>query len=152
MTKRKRGQRGKPPLMLRVPPGLRDRPLWVFMGFMTFVGGLSYVAGFAESTISSAVTKNGLRVWGVVFAIAGLGLMVATLKAKRALEKLALRAFSASLLVYGGWLLVVVPFQRAVIPALYVLLLAVTAETRRWGVTHVINTAVAISEQVHHEP
>ena len=149
MTKRKRGQLSKPPLMLRIPPGLRDRPAWVFIGFMTFVGGISYVAGFAESTISTAVTKNGLRVWGAVFAIAGLGLMLATMKAKPALEKLALRVFSASLLVYGGWLLVVVPIQKAMIPVIYVFLLAVVAELRRWGVTHMINTAVAISQQVN---
>jgi hypothetical protein len=92
----------KTPWVMRLPRGLRDQPAWVFIGFLVTLGGLGFVTGLTESSVSQAIGTTGLRVWGAVLLLSGLGVLSATLSAKPALEKLALRVLSLCMFVYVG--------------------------------------------------
>jgi hypothetical protein len=114
----------------RLPTGLRDQPAWVFIGFLIGVVGLTYVAGISESSISRAVGVNGLRVWGAFLMCSGFGVVWATIGASHALERLSLRLLSICLLVYSGWLLTVVSWQRAAMTLALTVVLVLLAEIR----------------------
>jgi hypothetical protein len=102
----------KKPWIMRLPRGLREQPAWVFIGILVTLGGLGFVTGLTESSVSEAIGPTGLRVWGAVLLLSGLGVLTATLSARPALEKLALRALSVSMAVYAGYLFVVIDWQR----------------------------------------
>lgn len=118
------------PLISRVPRGLREQPGWVFIGVLMMLVGLGYVTNYTESTIVNAVGVTGMRIWGTSLFLTGCLLILATIRAKVALEKLALRILSCNMLMYGGWLLSVTSFRRVAMTVVLALLLAVTAELR----------------------
>lgn len=127
---RKAAGDGRTPWILRLPAGLRHQPAWVWIGLLLGLAGVSYVVGFTESSITEAVPPATVRVWGFFLAFGGFGVMVATLRADAALEKLALRVMSVCMAVYMGWLLVVVDFRRAVFGLALVVSLIGLAEVR----------------------
>lgn len=120
----------KPPLTMRLPRGLREQPAWVFIGCLFFLVGLTYLTGFTESVISKAIGEMGLRVWGGSLMACGGGLVWATVAARPALEKLALRATSLTLVAYTGYLLTVTNFQKAAMTIALSVLLIGLAEFR----------------------
>jgi hypothetical protein len=101
---------------MRLTPGLRDQPAWIFIGTLVALAGLSYLLGIAESTnITRVLDERWLRVWGGFLFVSG-GLVVgSTLATNKALERMSLRFLSLGLLVYMGWILTAVPFSRATI-------------------------------------
>lgn len=120
----------KTPWIMRLPRGLRDQPAWVFIGFLVTLGGLGFVTGLTESSVSMAIGTTGLRVWGAVLLLSGLGVLSATLSARPALEKLALRALSLCMFVYVGYLFVVVDWKRVAMSAILCAVLIGLAEIR----------------------
>lgn len=120
----------KPPLIMRMPRGLREQPAWVFIGVLIAFSGLTFAAGLSESMVAKAIGDFGLRVWGVVLTLAGVLLVAAVIKAKPALEKLALRTMSCTLMAYAGYLLLVAPFKRTVMSVVLVVILCGLAEFR----------------------
>jgi hypothetical protein len=120
----------KTPWVMRLPRGLRDQPAWVFIGFLVTLGGLGFVTGLTESSVSQAIGTTGLRVWGAVLLLSGLGVLSATLSAKPALEKLALRVLSLCMFVYVGYLFVVVDWKRVAMSAILCAVLIGLAEIR----------------------
>lgn len=120
----------KTPWIMRLPRGLRDQPAWVFIGFLVTLGGLGFVTGLTESSVSQAIGTTGLRVWGAVLLLSGLGVLSATLSAKPALEKLALRVLSLCMFVYVGYLFVVVDWKRVAMSAILCAVLIGLAEIR----------------------
>lgn len=125
-------QRHRPrtPWILRLPAGLRHQPAWVWIGLLIGLAGVSYVVGFTQSSVTDEVDRVTVRIWGAFLALGGFGVTYATLSARAALEKLALRVMSACLAVYIGWLLVVVDFRRAVFGFALVVSLIGLAEVR----------------------
>lgn len=142
----------KPPLILRLPRGLREQPAWVFIGSLIFLVGLSYLTGFTESVISQAIGMTGLKVWGGILAASGALLISATVYARPALEKLSLRAMTCSLLAYGGYLLTVSSFKRAAMTVVLVILLAGIAEIRTWHLTILIRRSETMTRMLGAEP
>lgn len=118
------------PWIMRLPPGLREQPAWVFIGFLIGIVGLTYVTGVSDSSVARAVGDAGLRVWGCFLAFSGFGVVYATIAAKPALEKLTLRVLSLCMFVYQGWLLAVVDWRRAAMSCVLVLILISLAEVR----------------------
>ena len=118
------------PLIMRLPPGLREQPAWIFIGILIGFTGLSYVSGFTESSVADLVGRTGMRVWGAFLTFAGFGVVVATLKGAPALEKLALRVMSICLTVYALWLATAVDVRRLVMTAVLVGILVLLAEIR----------------------
>lgn len=139
---------GKPPLILRLPLGLREQPAWVFIGVLIFLTGLSYLSGFTESMISHAIGDVGLRVWGGILSLAGFLLVWATVAARPALEKLSLRIMSCSLAAYAGYLLTVTSFKRAAMSVVLTLLLIGIAEIRAWSLTALIRRSEDMAKQL----
>ncbi len=120
----------KPPLVTRVPRGLREQPAWVFIGALVMFVGLSYVTGLTESQISKAIGYAGLKVWGAALSLSGALVIVATISAKPSLEKLALRLMSCTSIMYMGYLLTVVSVKRAAMTVALSLVLSGMAEFR----------------------
>jgi hypothetical protein len=120
----------KTPWVMRLPRGLREQPAWVFIGILVTLGGLGFVTGLTESSVSQVVGPVGLRVWGATLLLSGLGVLSATLSAKPALEKLALRALSLCMFVYAGWILTVIDWRRASMSVLLCAVLIGIAEVR----------------------
>ena len=118
------------PLLLRLPRGLREQPAWIFIGFLVGLTGLSYLIGFSQSSISTVVGANALRVWGAFLAFSGFAVVYATFQAKPAFEKLALRTLSICMFVYCGWVLTVIDIRRAAVTTALVLTLVSMAEIR----------------------
>lgn len=136
----------KPPLITRLPIGLREQPAWVFIGILIAFSGLSFVAGIAESAVAQAIGELGLKLWGSVLSISGTLLVVATIRAKAALEKLALRIMSFSLLAYAGYVLVVAPLPRAVMSLTLTLILCGLAEFRVMHLKALMQRAASLAE------
>lgn len=111
MAARKNGP-PKLPWTTRLPRGLREQPGWVFIGLLVGLAGVGYLTGLGQSNITEAVGTTGLRIWGGFLALAGFGVVYATMAAKPALEKLALRWLSLCMFVYTGWLMTVAPLSR----------------------------------------
>lgn len=120
----------KTPWIMRLPRGLREQPAWVFIGVLVTLGGLGFVTGLTESNVSEAIGPTGLRIWGAVLLLSGLGVLSATIAARPALEKLALRVLSLSIFVYAGWLLTVVDWKRAAMSVVLCAVLIGLAEIR----------------------
>lgn len=118
------------PWIMRLPGGLREQPAWVFIGLLIGLAGLGYVTGLSDSSIKQAIGEVGLRVWGTVLMLSGFAVTVATVRARPALEKLALRVMSICMLAYMGWLLTIVDFRRAAMSLVLVLVLVGLAEIR----------------------
>ena len=116
------------PWITRLPTGLREQPAWVFIGFMVGLVGVSYVTGLTQSSIAQAVGPIGIRIWGAFLMASGFGVVWATIRAKHALERMALRFLSTCMFVYLGWLLTVVPIRRASMAVLLGLVLIGLAE------------------------
>lgn len=141
-------KRRKPPLIMRLPRGLREQPAWVFIGALIFLSGLSYLTGFTESVISEAIGEVGLKVWGGVLALTGAALIAATVYARPALEKLSLRAMTCSLMAYTGYLLTVSSFKRAAMTVVLAVLLSGLAEFRVMHLTTLIRRSEEMAEQM----
>lgn len=92
--------------------------------------GLTYLTGFTESSISRAIGESGLRVWGGILMSCGLGLVWSTMASRPALEKLALRSTSLTLVAYTGYLLIVTDVKRAAMTVVLSVLLIGLAEFR----------------------
>lgn len=133
---------------MRVPIGIREQPAWIFIGFLFTLVGLGYVTGFTESTISKAVGDTGLRWWGVALTVSGGLLIAATVKARPALEKLALRILICNMLAYVGWLVAVAPMQKLATTLLLSGALSVLAEFRVRHLTLVIDRAHEIENEL----
>lgn len=118
------------PLILRLPRGLREEPAWVFIGLLVGLVGASYLIGFSESSISVAVGPSGLQLWGGALAFSGFAVVYATIRARPALEKLALRLLSVCMFLYGGWLPLVIGPRRAAMSIALTLILIALAEIR----------------------
>jgi hypothetical protein len=116
---------------MRLPPGLRNQPGWIFIGTLAFLAGLSYAIGIAESTtVTRVLDPEYLRVWGGMLAVSGLLVVTATWSGKTALERMSLRFLSLSFLVYMGWIVVAIPLGRALFTVMMGLALVVLAEIR----------------------
>lgn len=138
----------KPPLIMRMPRGLREQPAWVFIGVLFIFSGLTFAAGIAESMVAKAIGNVGLRIWGTVLTLAGVLLVAAVLKAKPALEKLALRTMTCTLMAYAGYLLLVAPFTRTVLQVVLVLILCGTAELRVIHLKALMARASTLAEEL----
>lgn len=101
--------------VMKLPRGLREQPGWVFIGTLSFLSGLSYMLGISESTITQVINERWLQVWGGFMGLAGVLVVIGTVTVYRPLERLALRFLSLGLLMYMGWILVAVPFEKATI-------------------------------------
>lgn len=143
-----RGQHRKP-LMMRIPVGLREQPAWVFIGILFLSSGVGYLTGFTESNITHALGATGLRVWGGVLTLSGMLLIVATLRARPALEKLALRILTCNLIAYAGWLLAIVPIRRATTTVILSTALILIAEVRVLHLKLLIRSAEEIRRETH---
>jgi hypothetical protein len=62
--------------------------------------------------------------------ISGIGVLAATVSARPAMEKLALRSMSLCMFVYVGWILVVVDWRRSAMTVMLGLMLIWLAEIR----------------------
>lgn len=124
-----------------LPRGLREQPSQVFIGLMMAILGLSYVTGLTESLITVAIGTIGLRIWGALLSLTGLGLVVATIRAKPSLEKLCLRGMALSFLAYTGYLLTVTSAKRAGVTIALAVLLSGVAEIRAQHLTALFNKA-----------
>lgn len=120
----------KLPWTTRLPRGLRDQPAWVFIGLLVGLAGIAYLLGVSQSNITQAVGATGLRIWGGFLALAGFGVVYATMAARMALEKLALRWLSLCMGVYTGWLMTVAPLSRLAMTIVLVSFLIVMCEIR----------------------
>lgn len=118
------------PWFMRLPSGLRDRPAWVFIGFLVGLVGASYMFGFSESRIVEAVGATGIQVWGALLMLAGLGVSITTITARHALERLSLRVLSVCILMYCGWILTIVDLNRAAMTIALGLGLVISAQIR----------------------
>lgn len=116
--------------VLRLPPGVREQPAWIFIGLMITLVGLGYMSGATSSTIQQAIGSGGLKGWGFFLAITGILVTYATWRAKPALEKMALRWLVFSLLAYTSWLLTQVDFKQASMTIILSFILIVLAEIR----------------------
>lgn len=126
---RKKIKRGS--WVMYLPRGLRDQPAWVFIGTLTFLSGLLYVFGFAQSTtLNQVLDADLLRVWGGFEVVAGGLVVYSTVMASRPLERLALRFLSLGLLVYVGWVLTAAPINRAMVTTVTCISLVGLAEIR----------------------
>lgn len=114
----------------RVPIGVREQPAWIFIGVMFVLVGLGYVTGTTKSMLTEAIGTVGLHIWGTSLVLSGLLLIVATTRARPSLEKFALRVLSANIFAYAGWLLTVVPWNRAATTVILSSSLIVLAEFR----------------------
>lgn len=139
---------GKPPLIMRVPRGLREQPAWVFIGVLLALSGLSFAVGFTESMVAQAIGELGLRVWGSALTLSGVLLVAAVVKAKPALEKLALRTMTCTLMAYMGYLLLVAPFKRTVMSVVLTLILCGLAEFRVSHLKALMARASTLAEQL----
>ncbi len=124
--------------MMRLPLGVREQPAWIFIGFMVSLVGFGQTTGLLDSSVSQAVGHIGLKAWGATLMLSGVLVMVATVKGRPSLERLALRLLTCNLVTYLGWLLVVAPFQRAATTVILAVCLAVVCETRVWHLKGVI--------------
>lgn len=120
----------RPPLITRLPRGLREQPAWVFIGVLLFLSGLGYLTGFTQSMITDAIGSTGLKVWGGVLASSGALLVAATMLARPSLEKLALRTMSLTLIAYAGYLMTVASLQRIAMSVILTVILVGLAEFR----------------------
>lgn len=126
----RKGRKQKLPWILRLPRGLREQPAQLFIGILVGLAGVSYLLGVSQSTVTQAVGATGLRIWGALLALSGFGVVYATVRARPALEKLALRILSTCMFVYAGWLLAVVPLSRLGLTVALVLALVSLSEIR----------------------
>lgn len=140
--------RRKVPLIMRLPKGLIEQPAWVFIGFMLAFSGITFVTGYAESTVSRAIGEIGLRVWGAILTITGVLIVAAMIKGKASLEKLALRFMTCTLMAYSGYLLTLVPFKRAGLSAVLVVVLCVAAEFRVMHLKALMSRASTIAKEL----
>lgn len=138
----------KPPLIMRLPRGLREQPAWVFIGVLLTFSGLTYALGLAESAIVKAIGECGLRVWGVALMLSGVLLVTAVVKARPSLEKLALRTMTCTLMVYAGYLLLVAPFERVIMSVVLVIILCGLAEFRVMHLRALIVRAGTLTQQL----
>lgn len=116
---------------MRLPPGLRDQPAFVFIGAMCAMAGLAYLLGVAESTsITRVLDVLWLRVWGGFLCLSGTLIVVSTWISNKPLERLSLRFLSLGILVYMGWILTAVPLSRAAFTVALCLILVALAEIR----------------------
>lgn len=117
--------------VMRLPRGLREQPAWVFIGTLATLTGLSYLLGISSSAnVTKVLAESWLQVWGGFLSFAGILVVIATVKANRPLEKLALRLLSLGFLVYLCWVLVAIPPTRATFTAMICLSLIGMAEIR----------------------
>lgn len=139
---------GKPPLLLRVPLGLREQPAWVFIGILIFLVGLSYLTGFTNSIITEAIGDIGLKVWGGLLALSGLLVTWATIVAKPVMEKFSLRIMTCTLLMYAGYLATVVPVRDAAMTTVLTILLSGLSEFRVAHLRFLLIHATQLNEQL----
>lgn len=121
----------RPPWVMRLPAGLREQPAWIFIGTLSLLTGLSYLLGLAgSSTINQVLAPTWLRLWGGILCLSGMLVVVSTIRASRALERLALRFLSLCLLVYMGWVLTAVSLSRAALTVMLCVSLVGLSEIR----------------------
>lgn len=107
-----KGRHVRKPWIMRVPPGVREQPAWIFIGLLIAVAGLGYVLGTTTSIITEAIGSRGIRIWGGTLMVSGVLVVLATATARVALEKFALRILATNMFAYAGWVLIVVPLNR----------------------------------------
>lgn len=115
---------------MRLPRGFREQPGWIFVGALCALVGMSYFLGISESTITQSLNPTWLRLWGAILCLTGIMIVGATSTTNRPLERLSLRLLALGLLVYMGWILAVVGFQRAGMVMFMCLSLIVTSQIR----------------------
>jgi hypothetical protein len=124
-------KKSKVPWVMRLPGGLREQPAWIYIGALCTLAGLSYLLGFAESnTITQVLAPVWLRVWGGFLLVSGALVGGSTWFGNKPLERLSLRFLSLCLLVYMGWILAAVPFNRATLTVTTVVALVGLSEIR----------------------
>lgn len=120
---------------------------------MMLVSGVGYASGTAKSMVTEAIGKHGLQSWGVSMMFTGGLLIVATAIARPTLEKLALRILSCDLFAYIGWVLAVIPFNRAASTVFLGGSLIALSEFRVWHLGALIKrTAIIRHELKQREP
>ena len=99
---------------MRLPPGLREQPGWIFIGTLCALAGLGYLLGLSESaSITRVMNPIWLHVWGGFLALSGSLLVLSTWTRNKPLERMSLRFLSLGLMVYGSWVLTVLPLAKA---------------------------------------
>lgn len=141
-------EKSKKPLIMRVPVGVREQPAWIFIGFLCAVSGFGQATDLLESSIRSAIGETGAHIWGTILMMSGILLMHATIMAKPALERLALRVLSSSIIAYGGWLLVVAPLRRAGTAVILIGCLIVVCEVRIWHLKQLLHRVKVIEHEL----
>lgn len=120
----------KPPWVLWLPPGVRERPSWVFIGTLVALTGLTYVFGLTTSSIALVIGAVGLKIWGGILSASGFGVIVATVRNNPAFEKLALRFMSLSIFAYVAWIITAVGIGRAAMTLVFGAFLITSCEIR----------------------
>lgn len=140
--------KSKPPLIMRLPRGLREQPAEVFIGVMVALVGLAYATGFSNSVIAREMGPQWQLVWGFILMTVSLVRVFATIRAKPAFERLALRAFTCTLLVYTGWLMTITSLRNATLTIIFAIVLAGLAEIRVWLLKAIINRADRVADEL----
>lgn len=120
----------KPPWVMRLPRGVRERPSWVFIGSILALVGLTYALGVSQSNVAEAIGSAGLRVWGGILSASGVGIIVATFYNAVAFEKLAQRFAQISILAYVAYVCISVDLTRAAMTLAFGAILLMTCEIR----------------------
>jgi len=120
----------------------------VFIGLLFVVSGFGYLTGVANSAIARVVGTVGVHIWGGVLMCTGILLVVATVLARIALKKLALRVLSCCMLAYTGWVLIIVPISHAATTVVLTGSLVVLAEFEVAHLKALIKHAHEISKEL----
>lgn len=143
---------GKPlPLYYRLPKGLREQPGWVFIGTLIGMSGLMYVAGLTESRVAIVIGKVGVQVWGGFMATSGIALVAAILLGKHALQKLALRFMSITLLMYAGYVLTIASIRVSMMTVILIVTLSGLAELEVARLKALIRSADVLAKRLGEE-
>lgn len=116
--------------VMKLPIGVREQTGWLFIGFMVTIAGISFLTGYSDSAITKAIGPVGAQIWGGALALSGLMVTWATWIHNAAHEKLALRFLALCLFGYVGWVLTVVPLNKAITTLILAGILIGLAEIR----------------------
>lgn len=142
----------KPPWIMRLPRGVRERPSWVFIGSILALVGLTYALGISQSRVAESIGGIGLKAWGSILCASGVGIIVATFKNAVAFEKLAQRFAQLSILAYVAYVSISVDITQAAMTLALGAILLATCEIRIAFLNLQLNPVDIKPPEVHRGP